>query len=455
MFQVWGVDTYLEPDVLIIDDDALIIREGAVGIGTSNLASSFNVAGDVLVKGGFSFGGIAQMTPFFLEGIEFRKSSVPSADTQEGRIILGGELIADVDDRGLTLAVINKSDHSVVSVNAYDTLLSTANAASFVNAVDAMTSDQLGFIVSWDAYEPPNWRQTTNWEEVLTRVGLHQLLMAPGSNGPFDVGASRHSYAAVFEVAGISQTAKVVEVCQIGDNVDRPNARIGGFLMGGTFYAGNGQTASITSPQGDRVGLFGTSGTSGNPFLGAGRGISTNDRLNVQEHLLIENELTYENLDTDAAAIFKETHDFIFYVADNVEDEIVFGDDNFTTKRFRFRFDGDAYSDGWNTGGSDYAEWFVREEVTNPGDLVGINRLSGKARRYQAGDLFLGIHSSQPGLVGNSPMDVDQSNTHVLVGLSGQLEVDFSQVFIEQRRVYTLDREFIGLLLANNKVFIK
>lgn len=452
-----SVDTYLDKEALVINDDEFVVRDHSVGVGTSNLSATFNVDGDVLIRGDFKFGGISQMTPFFLEGLEYNKSGDSVTPIQNGRIILGGNLIADVDDSGLTLAIINKADHSVVSVTSYDTNVDNANATSFVNAVDAMTVDQIGFLVSWDVYEPPN-ADATNWRSVLERVGLHQLLMSQGRDSARDPGSDRHSYAAVFEVAESSHTAKVVEICQFGDHAQRPSAKIGGFLMGGTFYAGNGQSTVVLSPQGHRIGMIGASDTSGDPFLSVGRNfVEPGRRLSVDQHMLVGEEFRFSQINTyDLLTMTRGANDFVFFMADDATDEIVFGANDFSTKRFRLQANGDAFSDGWNTGGADYAEWFLFEERTQPGDVVGINPNTGRTRRYQEGDIFLGIHSTEPGLIGNSPASIEnRSESYALVGLSGQIVVDFLQVLVKNRQVFTRDGYFIGLLLANDKVFIR
>jgi hypothetical protein len=130
-----------------------------------------------------------------------------------------------------------------------------------------------------------------------------------------------------------------------------------------------------------------------------------------------------------------------------------------TTNLFRFQSDGRAKSlVSFDAGGADYAEWFEKEEEINPGDIVGLNLETGKARKYRSGDVLLGICSSNPGFVGNSDInksDEEIKKNYVLVGLVGQLDFNKEQVMIIGRKVETKDGKQIGYLLSNGKVLLK
>ncbi len=118
---------------------------------------------------------------------------------------------------------------------------------------------------------------------------------------------------------------------------------------------------------------------------------------------------------------------------------------------------GRAYaSGGWQTTNGDYAEWFEKEGTPGSGDLIGIDPATGKARTYQAGDKFIGIHSSNPAVVGNRMKESEEEmqETHVLVGLLGQLEVDPDQITVENNLVYTKDGTYVGVMLSNDKVLV-
>ena len=103
--------------------------------------------------------------------------------------------------------------------------------------------------------------------------------------------------------------------------------------------------------------------------------------------------------------------------------------------------------------GADYAEWFEKEGETSPGDLIGINEQTGKARRYQAGDILIGVHSGNPAILGNhAGENIDQ--THVMVALLGQVDINRAQIKTDGRKVFSFDGKFVGILLASDRIYI-
>lgn len=100
---------------------------------------------------------------------------------------------------------------------------------------------------------------------------------------------------------------------------------------------------------------------------------------------------------------------------------------------------------------ADYAEYFHAEEKLLPGEIVGLNLISGLMRRYRVGDQLVGVVSSKPGVVGNS--DIREQNS-VLVGLLGQVPFNRDQVKMKGRSVFTPDGKPIGFLLASGNIYI-
>jgi hypothetical protein len=103
-----------------------------------------------------------------------------------------------------------------------------------------------------------------------------------------------------------------------------------------------------------------------------------------------------------------------------------------------------------NTG-ADYAEYFLSEESLVSGDIVGLNPSTGLARAYRAGDRLLGLVSTQPGVVGNSRLQKENS---VLVALVGQVPFDRSQTQIRNNVAFTSDGKQIGYLLASGDLYV-
>jgi len=112
---------------------------------------------------------------------------------------------------------------------------------------------------------------------------------------------------------------------------------------------------------------------------------------------------------------------------------------------------GGIYSEVTGVTGADYAEYFPSEGALVSGDLVGLNALTGKVRKYQSGDKLMGIASTNPGIIGGANRNPEN---HALVGLMGQLPVNQQQVQIEGRVVQTLDGVRVGLLLSDGTVYI-
>lgn len=102
--------------------------------------------------------------------------------------------------------------------------------------------------------------------------------------------------------------------------------------------------------------------------------------------------------------------------------------------------------DNSDASNSDFTEWFEKEEDTYPGCIIGLNLSTGKARKYRSGDVFIGIHVKMP--------VTEMEQTHVPVGLLGQMDFDPDQVIIAGRIVMTKDKKKIGVLLSNGKVLI-
>jgi hypothetical protein len=126
---------------------------------------------------------------------------------------------------------------------------------------------------------------------------------------------------------------------------------------------------------------------------------------------------------------------------------------------FRVNGFGNAFADGSFTGGgADYAEWFEKEGTVAEGDVVGMNPLTGLARKYVSGDVLLGVCSAKPGFVGNkdpNKSDEQMKQGYVLVGLVGQLTINSDQINITGRKVETKDGKQLGYLLGNGKVFVR
>jgi hypothetical protein len=94
-------------------------------------------------------------------------------------------------------------------------------------------------------------------------------------------------------------------------------------------------------------------------------------------------------------------------------------------REFRFTYDGHGYCDQtWHAGGADYAEYFNKadeSEDIHPGDVIAMSpdtdytAVKADASKRQ---LVLGVYSTNPAIVGNSPAD-EGPEDDILVGLMG------------------------------------
>jgi hypothetical protein len=122
---------------------------------------------------------------------------------------------------------------------------------------------------------------------------------------------------------------------------------------------------------------------------------------------------------------------------------------------FRVQANGAVYADGAYTGtGADYAEYFENEEIIPVKSLVGLNRETGKVRKYIEGDALIGVVSEKPGFIGNNDGDIEHNSSYTLVALVGQVSVDPEMITIEKGEISTLDGKAVGHALAGGKVLL-
>lgn len=112
-------------------------------------------------------------------------------------------------------------------------------------------------------------------------------------------------------------------------------------------------------------------------------------------------------------------------------------------------------SEAYLTNGADYAEYFQCEGNLNVGDVVGINLENGLVGKYTIGYELIGVVSENAGFIGNNASGRGKDVTYVLVGLQGQLPTNASQVTVRNGKVYTSDNKQLGVMLANEKVYLK
>ncbi|OQA91256.1 MAG: hypothetical protein BWY26_01089 [Elusimicrobia bacterium ADurb.Bin231] len=140
-----------------------------------------------------------------------------------------------------------------------------------------------------------------------------------------------------------------------------------------------------------------------------------------------------------------------------IEDVLTVSTGNVTVARIQG--DGNAFANGaWNGAGADYAEWFRKEGQIETGDIVGLNASSGRTRRYEIGDVLIGVCSERPAFVGNRDLGKTEQEMfadYALVGLVGQVDIKMDQVSVTGNKVATKDGKQIGYLMEDGKIFIR
>ena len=105
---------------------------------------------------------------------------------------IGGTTVYNGASRGLTLAIVNKLNNYLIITTTYDTHASTASSDNLATALNHLTRDRIGILVSYDAIE---LSITNNLRTAAFRLSLTKLVAV--STGP-----ARSPYAAICRGAG-------------------------------------------------------------------------------------------------------------------------------------------------------------------------------------------------------------------------------------------------------------
>ena len=443
-------ESYLDTRELVVDHERVVFKNGNLGIGVSNPTHSLVVSGDIKVAS-LGTSQVNRVTPFIISGGDSSSLS------------LGYDVVYNSSSSGLFLTVVRKSDHFVISTQNYSTDSTPFDAAALATALNNVDDESFGFITGQG-----NWERfvNTTLKAAFLRVGL---VKAAGTTGT----VLSKPYAGAFEGADTGAQSLVGYETMFSSASDVPSASVAGFLIEGVLSATGSQFNYLPSHQGVTVAVF----IDDRGFIGLGT-TEPKARLHVADNLFLEGSdlriRFYSNQSSPEPGgirYFNDVADNLrlwFYPSDDwdsstlserQEDRIYFGDTDGVTRRFRFDGDGEAYATAWHTGGADFAEWMDHESVSDPGDLIGVNLQTGFVRKYREGDYFIGVHSSNPGFIGNQPLEVDDEldwkSRYTLVGLKGQLVIDMSQVTLREGVVFTLDGKKVGIYLDDGVVYVR
>lgn len=106
-------------------------------------------------------------------------------------------------------------------------------------------------------------------------------------------------------------------------------------------------------------------------------------------------------------------------------------------------------------GGSGKAAFLPVTEMMVTGEMVGMNPNTGELRKFQDGDIFMGIVAEQAGFVENYEKGREKDSNFALIVSKGQIKANMSRLQLNGRLVATPDGQQIGVLLANGNVYLK
>lgn len=435
----------------LIVNDQVVFRDNQIGLSTDNFVETLAVSGNVTF-GSLGTFLVPKVTPMYVRGVG------TSQTASESMLIIGRDRIYAETNDGLTLTIIKKSNHRVQSTTVYNTALSPLNADALEAAISQMTTDDLGCITgygNWERYVDSDLRA------MFMRVGLGKLA------GVTQASLGR-PYAGCFEPSSFPFKSFKAHETMFQNSSEAPFATVSGFLINGTFSLTGSEYNYMISVRADDVALF----VDDQSRVGRGT-IEPEANFHVNGGVIMSPELIdgrtffefYSENDSNYGLMSRSEdnqNEGVFWIgtgaAANSSHQIKFGDTDGTTVRHRFQMDGRAFSQTYAGGQADYAEWFDHESSSVPGDLIGVNLDSGYVRKYQAGDRFIGIHSSDPMFIANRDITHSpetQAETMTLVGLMGQLRFNPEHVRIQDGIVYTTDGVRVGPIIGDHYVLLR
>ena len=312
----------------------------------------------------------------------------------------------NVTARTITLAVMDVNDNDSDPGNELQNLAQVLTTGNNANGLQAVNFDRIGINSA-----APNSRLESN--------GVGPSISIEGITG--NQYSHRFGMYSLIEETGITSYGNFA----IMGSSKSPASSTAGYFNAGV--AGRVYTASTDLLAQGELGKSQTTG--------AGRWVSS-----VMGNLHADKAAAFVSTDGYAAAIRAN-------VIDNTEEHARVWAGYFDGAKYFF-----SHTDTMQV--ADYAEWFEKEEDTVPGDVIGINPMTGKARKYRAGDELVGVHSENPAITGNY-IEENMEAHSVVVALLGQIRINSDQIDIDRRIVKTRDGQKIGMLLSNDKVLLK
>lgn len=106
------------------------------------------------------------------------------------------------------------------------------------------------------------------------------------------------------------------------------------------------------------------------------------------------------------------------------------------------------------TGGTGKASYLPVNDQLEEGDLLGMNPNNGMLRKFESGDIYMGVVVKQAGFVDHYSKGIEDDKSFALVVTKGQVSIDLSQVQ-QKGRIISIGGQNIGVLMANGKIYLK
>jgi len=101
-----------------------------------------------------------------------------------------------------------------------------------------------------------------------------------------------------------------------------------------------------------------------------------------------------------------------------------------------------------------YAEYFEIEEPMQMGELAGVNLETGLVKKYESGDMFLGIVCDASGFIANVNSNTTKNSNYALIGLEGLIEFKNQKVKRNNHQLFTMEGQLIGVII-DNQVYLQ
>lgn len=184
-----------------VDIDGQLKVSTQVGIGGSNPETDhgLSVGGNMRLQGRLDVDNgstVYKTVSCYIKGTGLNNNASP-------QVLVDGVDFIDSFGRGIMLVIINKSDLTKVSRTTYDTYGSSTASNDLAAALRAMTTSQIGIMVSYDAIEA---QITSDLRTALIEQGLYKFAGSPGG--------ARRPYACIFHAAASDNGKSAYEIYQ-------------------------------------------------------------------------------------------------------------------------------------------------------------------------------------------------------------------------------------------------